>query len=173
MDLSVHSKFLHISFSSVAGINELLLMVRTKCFNNTGNKIRFPPRNSTIGSYLKVFIITLLEEPSSFLISDYDLRSDDNFFISSRFSCVQYFRRPIALQLYFLTFSIFISFHWYYSLSLFIYINNWPRILIRGLSQDFISSFSHHLCGLCKFLYISGGIYSLKLIPNDRFFFFL
>ena len=40
------------------------------------------------------------------------------------------------------------------------YIHNWP---LQPFSQDYWPSFSHHI-------YISGGIYSLKSTPNNRFF---
>ena len=45
----------------------------------------------------------------------------------------------------------------------------WP---LQLFSQGYWSSFSYHLCCVCKFLYISGGIYNLKSTPKDRLFFF-
>ena len=48
-----------------------------------------------------------------------------------------------------------------------IYTHNWP---LQPFSQDYRPSFSHQLCFVCLNLYISGGTYSLKSIPNDRFF---
>ena len=65
--------------SSLAGINGLFLVVRIKHFNINSEKIRFLPRDSTFGSYLKAFLVILLEQFSNFLISEYDFTSDDNF----------------------------------------------------------------------------------------------
>ena len=45
----------------------------------------------------------------------------------------------------------------------YIYIHNWP---LQPFSQDYWPSFSHHFHFI---LYISGGAYSLKSIPNERF----
>ena len=46
------------------------------------------------------------------------------------------------------------------------YIHNWS---LQLFSQDYWPSFSHHLCFIL-IVYISGGTYSLKSIPKDRFF---
>ena len=47
----------------------------------------------------------------------------------------------------------------------YIHIHNWSLQL-----QDYWPTFSHHLCYVVCVLYISGGTYSLKSTPNDRFF---
>ena len=46
------------------------------------------------------------------------------------------------------------------------YIHNWS---LQSFRQDYWPSFSHHLCCVL-ILYISDGTYSLKSIPNDKFF---
>ena len=53
-------------------------MVRTEGFNINGKKISFLPRDSNFGSYLKAFIIVLLEQSSNFQISEYDCPSNNN-----------------------------------------------------------------------------------------------
>ena len=47
------------------------------------------------------------------------------------------------------------------------YIHNWP---LQPFSQDYWPNFSPPLMLCVLILYISGGIYSLKSIPNDKFF---
>ena len=42
---------------------------------------------------------------------------------------------------------------------------------VQPFSKDYWPSLSHYLCLYVLILYICGGTYSLKSIPNDKFFF--